>query len=434
MPQLNQQQGQQQQQQQQRRTFRGRSGPNDRRLPKHDASGRQRRSRRHQSQLESQHAAVSMSVTEQQQSISHSQLNAIKSPNVHYGSDDDGEGIGEARQYDDDNNSVCINDDIKLQIPESMPTNCKNRNDSIACNTDEDLRTKCQKEVQHLQKRIQNVRKSIQLSTDSISSDPIIWQTNVLFAVHNCVTEWRSIVCFYGCGSNNIFTADATKVPTLAMTPFVSPQSPTVAVCPRVVAVAETVSDDHSNAGSDDTHEEDKERIECNLIISDNEHDYEGNNDSYLASTPKTDKKDRKPTEDPNSIDINPPSSVLTVEQRLEVGTVIFGLIQLAMQSGPLKGSQAGYFKRCGSDVAQVAHDFLQRLEIGDHEVSPANENTTDVLVPRIDMGFTSKQLDQLCKWKQSSLKAIQQDKPPSKSVLKKIKKKMKGPNQNNKK
>ena len=37
----------------------------------------------------------------------------------------------------------------------------------------------------------------------------------------------------------------------------------------------------------------------------------------------------------------------------------VFGLIQMSIQTGPLVGSNPGYFKRCGGDVASIAYDFL---------------------------------------------------------------------------
>lgn len=50
--------------------------------------------------------------------------------------------------------------------------------------------------VKHVQKRIKNVRESIQLSTSL--SQPSIWNDNCLNAVKNCVNEWRSIVLYHG--------------------------------------------------------------------------------------------------------------------------------------------------------------------------------------------------------------------------------------------
>ena len=42
-----------------------------------------------------------------------------------------------------------------------------------------------------------------------------------------------------------------------------------------------------------------------------------------------------------------------------ETSTKVFILLQMSMQSGPLVGSNPGYFKRCGSEVASIALDFL---------------------------------------------------------------------------
>ena len=40
----------------------------------------------------------------------------------------------------------------------------------------------------------------------------------------------------------------------------------------------------------------------------------------------------------------------------------VFGLVQAALQSGPLGGSNPGYFKRCGADVAGTACEFLDGI------------------------------------------------------------------------
>lgn len=90
---------------------------------------------------------------------------------------------------------------------------------------------------------------------------------------------------------------------------------------------------------------------------------------------------------------------VLTKETSLEV----FMLIQLALQSGPLQGSKPGYFKRCGSEVATVVVDFL---------------NVIVELLPSLE--FTEKQRNQIILWQTNAEKAAAQNKPPSKSVLKK--------------
>ena len=45
-----------------------------------------------------------------------------------------------------------------------------------------------------------------------------------------------------------------------------------------------------------------------------------------------------------------------------ETSTKVFILIQMAMLTGPLVGSNPGYFKRCGGDVASVALEFLTHV------------------------------------------------------------------------
>ena len=45
-----------------------------------------------------------------------------------------------------------------------------------------------------------------------------------------------------------------------------------------------------------------------------------------------------------------------------ETSVQAFNLLQMAMQSGPLIGSNPGYFKRCGSEVAAIALMFLNEI------------------------------------------------------------------------
>lgn len=94
---------------------------------------------------------------------------------------------------------------------------------------------------------------------------------------------------------------------------------------------------------------------------------------------------------------------------RTEVGLAVFQLIQLSVQSGPLSGGKPGYFKRCGAEVAKVVLDFLE-------EVVPQHD-----ALGIYCMGFTSKQMDAMKKWKIDAGKAVENDKPPSKSHMKKM-------------
>lgn len=100
---------------------------------------------------------------------------------------------------------------------------------------------------------------------------------------------------------------------------------------------------------------------------------------------------------------------------RTEVGMAVFRLIQLSVQSGPLSGGKPGYFKRCGAEIAKVVLAFLDDV-VPQHDALGIN-----------CMGFTSKQMDAMKKWKVSAGKAIENGKPPSKAVIKKMLRKKKG-------
>mmetsp|Transcript_1459 Transcript_1459/g.1962 ORF Transcript_1459/g.1962 Transcript_1459/m.1962 type:complete len:203 (+) Transcript_1459:218-826(+) len=88
-----------------------------------------------------------------------------------------------------------------------------------------------------------------------------------------------------------------------------------------------------------------------------------------------------------------------------EPALAVFMLIQQSMQSGPLTGSNPGYFKRCGGCVAKQASIFL-------NETIPTSAAT--------DLYFTDKQSITIEKWKTAAASAAAKDKPPSKSQLKK--------------
>jgi len=81
----------------------------------------------------------------------------------------------------------------------------------------------------------------------------------------------------------------------------------------------------------------------------------------------------------------------------------VFGLLQLAMQCGPLSGSNAGYFKRCGGMAALRAHTFLIESVGGD-------------VVQ--DLRFTENQHEAIRKWTVAAKKASEVNKPPSTSML----------------
>lgn len=78
--------------------------------------------------------------------------------------------------------------------------------------------------------------------------------------------------------------------------------------------------------------------------------------------------------------------------------TEVYNLLQMAMQSGPLTGSNPGYFKRCGSEVASIALGFLMEIvalaageERGEVESDVGNEVNC---VGRIDIDVIHRDRD----------------------------------------
>ena len=110
----------------------------------------------------------------------------------------------------------------------------------------------------------------------------------------------------------------------------------------------------------------------------------------------------------------------------------------MAMQTGPLKGSSPGYFKRCGVNVAKMARIFLAKCvrpyRTKDENIANPTRTCTDKGIDhRIEalddsgcaesvlseLRFTMKQKDSLGKWMKNADKAIAANKSPSKSALK---------------
>ena len=74
------------------------------------------------------------------------------------------------------------------------------------------------------------------------------------------------------------------------------------------------------------------------------------------------------------------------------IGTLVFHLVQQALQCGPLAGSKPGYTKWCGIVVSQQVLKFLEdTFESG---------NKGEIL------GLTEKQLFSIEKWKKNAHKA----------------------------
>ena len=80
----------------------------------------------------------------------------------------------------------------------------------------------------------------------------------------------------------------------------------------------------------------------------------------------------------------------------------VFMLAQLAMQTGPLSGSKPAYFKRCGGEVAKMAHSFL------------VNSFGGDVCK---ELLMTDRQRDAISKWITGAEKAVDTNETSSKGA-----------------
>ena len=89
-----------------------------------------------------------------------------------------------------------------------------------------------------------------------------------------------------------------------------------------------------------------------------------------------------------------------------ETSTLIFQLIQLSLQCGPLSGSKPGYFKRCGSEISKMVMNYLNNME------------------PLEELYFTEKQSNVIEKWLHDATRVSELDVSPSFKVLNKKKKK----------
>jgi len=140
---------------QQRRIFRGRGGPNDRRLPKHNARRRK---------------ASGTKVEQSKKAKEKDHLSGVlidelfDTKKVEREEAEGAESAGEK-----------LNNDVR----------------------DEDITVDaCDAEINLLLKRIKNNRESFTLSATALAN-PVSYQTNVLSAVQNCVKEWRGIIQHY---------------------------------------------------------------------------------------------------------------------------------------------------------------------------------------------------------------------------------------------
>ncbi len=219
--------------------------------------------------------------------------------------DDDGGGVGRIRDDVDENDDEDDGDDSG-----SISACWDVRNlalDECDGNDDDDIdygraiqpsENDFHLEMDHLRGRIERV--SLSLSTCRGLSNPHTWRTNCLNPVRNVVREWRCIVAFH-------HPDGATSI--------------------------------YDDIETDDEYEGGR-RVEVPSPISMRD-DGDGSN----APVPPRSRR--------NDVDGNDQL------QLRATSTGVFGLIQTSVQIGPLVGSNPGYFKRCGGEVASLAAAFL---------------------------------------------------------------------------
>ncbi|KAL3945448.1 MAG: hypothetical protein SGBAC_000501 [Bacillariaceae sp.] len=286
-----------------RRIFRGRGGPTDGRLPKHNA---RRAKRPNQLRESSKYRDTTNNKTEEDGEdyiVGSTIISATEEDENEFQLEIVVPSSNRSTESDDDipkllSNVTKTNGDV-LQAINTPEKNNGSPNRPVV---DPTIASPCQKELKHLQRRINNVRESMQLSLSI--ADPQKYEEHILNAVINCVNEWRQIK-------------------------------------------------NHFSSNFEDEEEEE-----------------------------------------------------LSEEKIKEVSLNMFQLIQHSVQCGPLQGGKPGYFKRCGSQVAKAALDYLLVI-VPDQEASRA-------------LGFSEKQVNALESWKSNAEKAVTNDKPPSKSQLKK--------------
>jgi len=246
-------------------------------------------------------------------------------------------------------------------------------------------------EIKQVRRKIRTLQESIQLSVNI--AQPSVWRDNCLNATVNIVNQWRSIVMFYG-------------------------------------IQAESTCSDDSNSEAKDMHyeindESDDEEIKApgeGLIqnFCTNKDDSAASKGDKIAMSAKgITKRDKDSPLNPNS------------EWSKTTGLQVYGLVQMALQTGPLKGSNAGYFKRCGAEIANMARSFLVQCITSkvnsnvDDDFSSANNEEVSNYKPMDansvlnELLFSMKQKDAMEKWIKDAGKAVSANKAPSKSALK---------------
>lgn len=202
-------------------------------------------------------------------------------------------------------------------------------------------------EIRALKRKIRNIQESIQLSTNI--AQPIVWKENGLNAAFNAVKQWRNITSFYSA----------------------------------------RIYDLNSNIGLNDEFQHGREE---NRPIN------KAKPDSFINHS--------------NSCSFQTSNSPIHPDSQWSKDTAleVYGLMQFMMQSGPLKGSSPGYFKRCGGEVAKMAKEFLLQCILCENDKERHTiKSNADALDTRSnvatddsfseDLRFTAKQKEAIQKW-----------------------------------
>lgn len=210
---------------------------------------------------------------------------------------------------------------------------------------------------------------TLAIQTSRGIANPKIWKENVLIPVKNVLKEWRAILSFH---------------------------------CKQRCDSNNDDNNDNIDGSPHDDVESGRDRI--NEIAE------------AATSTPDT-------------------VPVLPLDKHQQVSEMyprVFSLLQMSMQTGPLVGSNPGYFKRCGGDVARMAFDFLTEVVnmADDGDDFDFGENKEDCAEVEILMnGFEmdeavesldakKKRLDELKNGKTSNRNAIENNKAENNNKL----------------
>jgi len=213
---------------QQRRSFRGRGGPTDRRLPKHNARRRQKHqsnSNHDENENENDHEnennennVISRSFSNEPPTIlsaegKHSDDHFYHKEHKHKNKGKDrSDGPILHRMKDKADRTALDKGECVVVVSNCYsaigsdnndgPSKCSSSSagDDIMSNNEnnEDPPPPYLVEINHVKRRIRNVQEiSIQTGRDAISSDLTNYQDNVLNATQNCLNQWRSISRHY---------------------------------------------------------------------------------------------------------------------------------------------------------------------------------------------------------------------------------------------